>query len=586
MKKTTVGVCALQVLFLSLIGQRMNAAGYVQHNLASDVPLLADFTDPNLVNPWGVAISPFWVCNNGTGTFVIQGANGQTATVVDKVASPPGSSAPGRCTGVARNGTPGLFGGTWIVDTEDGTITVLQGNQTVIKVDNSAAGAVYKGLAIGTNATGPFIYAANFNAGTIDVYDSNYAKATLAGSFSDPMVPAGFAPFNIQNLAGRLYVAYAKQNAGKNNDVAGPGNGYVAVFDTDGNLVAHLISGGTLNSPWGLAIAPPSYGEFANALLVGNFRDGKINAFDPNSGKLLGTLQDPSGAPIVNIGLWALQFGAGSAGFPSTLYFTAGISAGAGIQAHGLFGSITTTAPPIVNSGGIVNGASFVAGPNGVAPGSIAAIFGANLTDNGSSCLPPACTATFRSDKRLNATMAGAQVEINGTPAPMFYASPVQLGIQIPAELRVGSTATVQVMVDGQLSPPANISIGDVAPGIFTTGAAGVGVITHANGTLVNAANPAVAGETVTIYATGLGQVNPLVATGALPTETVTTVATPIVMVDGMQAEMKFSGIASCCVGLNQINVVVPSTVHPGVNVPVVLSVGTQQSNTAVMPTK
>src|SRR5260370_18704922 len=160
------------------------------------------------------------------------------------------------------------------------------------------------------------------------------------------------------------------------------------------------------------------------------------------------------------------------------------------------------------------------------------------------------------------------------------------MGIEISSDLRVGSTATVQVMVDGQLSPPANISIGEGARGIFTTGAAGVGVITHANGTLVNAANPAVAGETVTIYATGLGQVNPLVATGALPTETVTTVATPIVMVDGMQAEMKFSGIASCCVGLNQINVVVPSTVHPGVNVPVVLSVGTQQSNTAVMPTK
>jgi uncharacterized protein (TIGR03437 family) len=168
----------------------------------------------------------------------------------------------------------------------------------------------------------------------------------------------------------------------------------------------------------------------------------------------------------------------------------------------------------------------------------------------------------------------------------MFYASPVQLGIQIPADLPAGSQATLQVTVDGQASPPANISIGDVSPGIFTTGAAGAGVITHANGTLVNAANPAVAGETVILYATGLGQVNPFVPTGELPKDSATTVATPIVMIDGMQAEMKFSGIASCCVGLNQINVVVPSNVHPGANVPVVLSVGTRQSNTATMPTK
>jgi uncharacterized protein (TIGR03118 family) len=588
MKKSSIALCALQVLVWSMSQQRMNAAtGYVQHNLASDVPLLADFTDPNLVNPWGVAISPFWVCNNGTGTFVIEGTNGQPTAVVDKVASAPGNAGPGRCTGVTRNPTAGLFGGTWIVATEDGTISVLQGNQTVIKVDNSAAGAVYKGLAIATTAAGSFIFAANFNAGTIDVYDSNYAKAALAGSFADPTVPAGFAPFNIQNLGGKLYVAYAKQNAAKTVDVGGAGNGYVAAFDTSGNLLAHLISNGPLNSPWGLGIAPPSFGTFANDLLVGNFRDGTINAFDPSTGKLLGTLQDPAGNPIVNVGLWALQFGGGgSGGFPTTLYFTAGIPAGGGIQTHGLFGSITTTAPPVVTTAGIVNGASFLAGPNGLAPGSIAAIFGANLTDNGSSCLPPACTPAFRSDSRLNATMAGAQVEINGTPAPMFYASPVQLGIQIPADLPAGSQATLQVTVDGQSSPPANISIGDVSPGIFTTGAAGAGVITHANGTLVNAASPAVPGETVILYATGLGQVNPFVPTGELPKDSATTVATPIVMIDSMQAEMKFSGIASCCVGLNQINVVVPLNVHPGTNVPVVLSVGERQSNTVMMPTK
>ena len=585
MKQTTVVVCALAWLVMPV---GLKAAGYVQHNLLSDIPLLADFTDANLVNPWGVAISPFWVCNSGTGTFAIYGANGAPTTVLDKVASTTGSSAPGRCTGVTRNGTAGLFGGTWIVDTLDGTISVLQGTSTVIKVDNSAAGAVYMGLAIAVTPAGSFIYAANFNSGAIEAYDSNYAKAALAGSFTDPMVPAGFAPFNIQNLGGRLYVAYAKQNASKTFDVGGAGNGYVAVFDTSGNLIAHLVSNGPLNSPWGLALAPAYFGEFANALLVGNFRDGKINAFDANSGKFLGTLQDPSGAPIVIPGLWALQLGGGgSGGFQGTIYFTAGISApgGGSLQTHGLFGSITTTAPPVVNAGGVVNGASFVAGASGLAPGSIAAVFGANLTDNGSSCLPPACTPTFRADKRLNATLAGAEVEINGIPAPIFYASPVQIGIQIPAELPPGSTAALQVTVDGQSSALVNVPIGDSLPGIFTTGA-NVAVATHSTGALVNAANPAVASETVTLYVTGLGAVSPFVSTGLLPTDTTLTVATPIVTIDGIQADVKFSGVASCCVGLNQINAVVPANVRAGVNVNVVVSVGAQQSNTAVMPTK
>jgi uncharacterized protein (TIGR03118 family) len=175
-------------------------------------------------------------------------------------------------------------------------ITIRSGTQNLIKVDNSASGAVYKGMALTNNPD--YVYAANFSAGTIDVYDGTWAKATLAGSFTDPSVPAGFAPFNIQLLAGKLYVTYAKQDSTKTVDVGGAG--YVAVFDTSGNLIKHLISNGPLNSPWGIAIAPPSFGTFANALLVGNFRDGKINAFDVTSGNLLGTLQDPSGNPIVN----------------------------------------------------------------------------------------------------------------------------------------------------------------------------------------------------------------------------------------------------------------------------------------------
>jgi uncharacterized protein (TIGR03118 family) len=579
-------LAAIATLFVALIPQPMRAAnGYVQHNLASDIPYLADNTDPNLVNPWGLALSPFWICNYGTGTYNINGADGTPTATVTNVPLAGGKTGPGKCTGAVRNNNPAAFlvspatatapavAGTWLLDTEDGLITIRSGTQNVIKVDNSGSGAVYKGIALTNNPD--YVYAANFSAGTIDVYDGTWAKATLAGSFKDPSVPAGFAPFNIQLLAGKLYVTYARQDSTKTFDVGGPGAGYVAVFDTNGNLIRHLISTGPLNSPWGVAIAPPSFGTFANALLVGNFKDGKINAFDASSGNFLGTLQDPSGNPIVNLGLWALVFGTSTSGnYSTTLYFTAGIPDGGG-NIHGLFGAITTTAPPAI--GAVVNGASFAAGA--LAPGSVAALFGTNLTDNGSTCLPPACNPAFRSDKRLNATLAGAQVEINGVPVPLFYATPIQLGIQIPAELAAGSTATVQVIVDGQSSAPSTINTAAFSPGIFA------GAITHQNNTAVTTANPAVSLETLTIYANGLGQASPAVPTGELPT-TATTVTTPSVTIDGIPAQVPSSGLATCCVGVNQILVVVPSGVRTGTNVPVVVSVGVQQSNTVNMATK
>jgi uncharacterized protein (TIGR03118 family) len=477
--------------------------------------------------------------------------------------------------------------GSFLFATEDGTISSRNGSAAVIKVDNSASGAIYTGLAIFNSATVNYLYVANFHAGTIEVYDGNFNKATLPGTFSDPFVPSGFAPFNIQNLGGKLYVTYAKQDATKSIDVAGVGNGYVAVFDTNGNLIQHLISNGPLNSPWGIQIAPPSFGAFANDLLVGNFEDGMINAFNPSTGQLIGTMQDPSGNPIANPGLWALQFGnGGSGGFDTTLYFTAGVSVeGSGIQSHGLFAAITTTAPPSVPANGIVNGASFVSSSNALgvagccAPGSIAAIFGTNLTENGSACLPPACSPAFRSDKRLAATLAGAQVEVDGVPVPMLYASPVQLGIQIPAELMAGSTASVQVIVDGQSSAATTLNVAAFSPGIFA------GAITHADGTAVTTANAAVVGETVTIYATGLGQTSPAVPTGELPSGTVTTLTMPTVTIGGIPAQVQ-SSILSGSVGVNQINAIVPSGVQTGTTVPVVASIGGLQSNAVNMATK
>src|SRR6202165_37525 len=212
----TAALAAIAILFGALTPQQVRAAtGYVQHNLASDIPLLADNTDPNLVNPWGLALSPFWICNDGTGTFNIDNADGTPTAVITNVPLAGGKSGPGHCTGAVRNNNGAAFlvspatataaavPGTWLLDTADGLITIRSGAQNVIKVDNSASGAVDKGSALTNNPD--YVYAANFSAGTIDVYDGTWAKATLTGSFNHPTVPAGFAPVNIQLLAGQLF---------------------------------------------------------------------------------------------------------------------------------------------------------------------------------------------------------------------------------------------------------------------------------------------------------------------------------------------------------------------------------------------
>ena len=239
----------------------------------------------------------------------------------------------------------------------------------------------------------------------------------------------------------------------------------------------------------------------------------------------------------------------------------------------------TAGANPVVNDNGTVNNASYVSGALPLAPGSIAAIFGANLTD-GSSCLPPSCNPTFDNTGRLRTTMSGAQVTVNGTPVPIFYAAPGQLGIQVPTEL-TGTSATVQVAVAGQTSAAKSFPVGPFSPGLFsvTSDGKGVGAMTHANGTPVDAAHPAIAGETIIVYATGLGQVSPLVATGAVPSQTATTVTTPTVTIDGLPAIVRFSGLSGCCVGLNQINVEVPANVRASDGLSLVLSLGGQASN-------
>ncbi|MDB6040974.1 MAG: hypothetical protein JWM99_4815 [Verrucomicrobiales bacterium] len=332
---------------------------YAQSNLVSDISGLARFTDTNLANPWGIAISPsspFWISDNHTGLSTLYNSTGAVQSLVVTIPPPTGGQPPAAPTGIIFNnttnfnvspGTPARF----VFATEDGTIIAWNtGTNAVLKSDQSASGAIFKGLAQGTSGASNFLFAANFHAGTIDVFDSDFQAVTSSNSFTDPTIPAGFAPFNIRPFGGNLFVTYAKQDDEKEDDVGGPGNGYINVFDMSGNLLKRFASNGTLNSPWGLAMAPSGFGQFAGALLVGNFGDGRINAFDPVSGAFLGQLNDTTGNPIAIQGLWDLIFGNGAQGGDTDkLYFTAGIAGDGAIEDHGLFGRLSFISSFVLN---------------------------------------------------------------------------------------------------------------------------------------------------------------------------------------------------------------------------------------------
>jgi len=243
----------------------------------------------------------------------------------------------------------------FIFASEDGTISGFRGAPIVIAVDSSASGAVYKGLAIASTATGDRLYATNFHAGRVEVFDGQFHPVISAGAFTDPTLPAGYAPFGIQALGGIIYVTYALQDADAHDDVAGEGHGFVNAFDTNGNLIRRVASRDNLNSPWGLALAAADFGAFSNDLLVGNFGDGRVHAFDPatldGNGEFThrGPLLSAEGGPLAIDGLWALSFGKGPAanGPTNTLFFTAG----PGGEQHGLFGTLVVAPRPGVTKG-------------------------------------------------------------------------------------------------------------------------------------------------------------------------------------------------------------------------------------------
>lgn len=325
---------------------------YEQHNLVSDGTIPADHTDPDLVNPWGIVFNPtavVWIADNGTGVSTLYNGLGEKQSLVVTIPLPPGGTGTSKPTGIVFNGSndfevsKGTASGPsrFIFATEDGTISgwspTVDPTNAILKVDNSMSGAVYKGLAMAANGTGNFLYATDFHNNRIDVFDKDFKPATLTASFSDPRIPAGFAPFGIQNLQGNLYVTYAKQDAAQHDDVAGQGLGFVNVFDANGKLIRRIATRGQLNAPWGLAMAPADFGRFSNRLLVGNFGDGTINAYDVANGTFRGQLRKADGHPLKIDGLWGLSFGNGHLNQPTNaLFFTAGPDG----ENHGLFGKI------------------------------------------------------------------------------------------------------------------------------------------------------------------------------------------------------------------------------------------------------
>jgi uncharacterized protein (TIGR03118 family) len=357
-RRTVGGVLALGLAGSIGLGSAATGqtAGYVVTNLVADRPGEALTVDENLVNAWGLVAGPstfWWVANNGTDTTTLyDGAGSPQPLVVSVEGAPTGAVFNGGTGFVVTDGTTSASA-LFLFATESGTIrgwsptvgtTTPPSMQTEKVVDRSRRGAIYKGLAIASTADGDRLYATDFHHRRVDVFDETFDRVRMPDAFRDPGIPSHFAPFGIQNIGGDIFVTYAKQDADAEDDVAGRHLGFVDRFDATGALLSRFVSRGPLNAPWGLAMAPAEFGPFAGDLLVGNFGNGRINAFDPSTtGKLAfeGRLRDTDGAAIAIDGLWAIAFGnGGNAGPTDTLFFTAGPDD----ESHGLFGMIEASA--------------------------------------------------------------------------------------------------------------------------------------------------------------------------------------------------------------------------------------------------
>jgi len=349
MRKLYLGVAAIAAIFLAAGSAAGGIADdvFTVHALVGDASGSASATDATLVNGWGLSAgptTPWWVSDNGTNASTLYNGSGvKSALTVAVPGAPTGTVFNGSATDfvISQSGKSGAA--RFLFATEGGTILgwspTVNGATAIAGVDNSASGAVYKGL----TTTGDKLYATDFHNGRVDVFDASFKPVTAA--FTDPKLPTGYAPFGIQALGTSIFVTYAKQDAAKHDDVAGNGFGYVDQYTTDGQFVARVASGGRKNAPpnapWGLALAPSSFGVFSGDLLIGNFGNGRVSAYqDRGGGKWVfkGQLRRGDQTIVTVDGLWAIAFGNGSAAGPATtLYF----AAGPGGEAHGLFGSIT-----------------------------------------------------------------------------------------------------------------------------------------------------------------------------------------------------------------------------------------------------
>jgi uncharacterized protein (TIGR03118 family) len=337
--RTSAAVLAIVGLAIAAEAPIAGAAAgnaYVVNNLVSNVSGAAARVDPNLVNAWGLtasAGSPWWVADNGTNVSTLYPANGTINTRVVQVPIHP--------TGTVFWGSTRA---TFVFATEAGTIRgwLSPTNNSFILADRSDQGAIYKGLALAATAEGDRFYATDFHNARVDVFDGSFNLISNPGAFTDPQLRDGYAPFGIQTIGSRIFVTYAKQDAEATDELHGQSLGFVDAYDTSGNLLARVAQHGQLNAPWGLALAPADFGRFSGDLLVGNFGDGQINAYEelPNGHfEHRGELRTADGKSLTIDGLWALQFGHGSSanGPTSTLFFTAGPND----ESDGLFGTIT-----------------------------------------------------------------------------------------------------------------------------------------------------------------------------------------------------------------------------------------------------
>ncbi len=329
-----------------------NGNRYTITNLVSDQPGQAMTTDPNLVNAWGLTAgptTPWWVSDNGTNLSTLYDGDGNIIPLVVTVdGAPTGTVFNGTTDFVVSDGNGNSGPSKFLFSTEGGAIlgwnpNVPPGSTTAFVVAHRSDGAIYKGLAMSTGQAGNFIYATDFHNNRIDMFDGNFKLVNPKGSFKDHSLPGHYAPFGIQNIGGTLFVTYAKQDADAEDDVPGLGHGFIDAYTPMGKLIGRVASRGLLDSPWGLAMAPDDFGRFSGDLLVGNFGNGRINAFSKHDQEFRreGMLKTPDGSALRIEGLWALEFGNGGPSGPTTsLFFTAGPDD----ESHGLFGKIEAMA--------------------------------------------------------------------------------------------------------------------------------------------------------------------------------------------------------------------------------------------------